>query len=295
MSIQNDEQLTPHHSDTTSPDVSMAPSMAETAASEQVTQSPSQEGSGCNDRNPDPVVEAQDGTPAPGAEKNLEEGLDKEKLPPSSGPENIPEKSLVEERVSELERQLETMSEQLQQQQQQLETMSEQLQQQRQEIQDKEQEIEKQKDQTMRRTADFDNFKRRNEREQDNVRFQQKRKILSEILPVVDSFERARLTLAPGTREAQSIHDQYQGIYKQLTKTLKQLDVSPMKVVGQLFDPNLHEAVMREPSQNYKEDEVVEELQRGYNLEGQVLRYAMVKVSMGPGPGDQDLGPDFTH
>jgi len=269
--------------------------MAETAASEQVTQSPSQEGSGCNDRNPDPVVEAQDGTPAPGAEKNLEEGLDKEKLPPSSGPENIPEKSLVEERVSELERQLETMSEQLQQQQQQLETMSEQLQQQRQEIQDKEQEIEKQKDQTMRRTADFDNFKRRNEREQDNVRFQQKRKILSEILPVVDSFERARLTLAPGTREAQSIHDQYQGIYKQLTKTLKQLDVSPMKVVGQLFDPNLHEAVMREPSQNYKEDEVVEELQRGYNLEGQVLRYAMVKVSMGPGPGDQDLGPDFTH
>ena len=57
-----------------------------------------------------------------------------------------------------------------------------------------------------------------------------------------------------------------------------------MRVVGQVFDPNLHEAVLREPSEDYAEDLITEELQRGYHLEGKVLRHALVKVSMGPGP-----------
>ena len=56
-----------------------------------------------------------------------------------------------------------------------------------------------------------------------------------------------------------------------------------MRVVGQSFDPNLHEAVLREPSEEFKEDIITEELQRGYHLEGKVLRHALVKVSMGPG------------
>ena len=56
-----------------------------------------------------------------------------------------------------------------------------------------------------------------------------------------------------------------------------------MRVVGKQFDPNLHEAVLREPSEEFKEDSIVEELQRGYHLEGKVLRHALVKVSMGPG------------
>ena len=54
-----------------------------------------------------------------------------------------------------------------------------------------------------------------------------------------------------------------------------------MRVVGQSFDPNLHEAVLREPSEEFKEDIITEELQRGYHLEGKVLRHALVKVSMG--------------
>jgi len=64
---------------------------------------------------------------------------------------------------------------------------------------------------------------------------------------------------------------------------LKQQGVAPMRVVNQQFDPNLHEAVLREPSDEFKEDFIVEELQRGYHLEGKVLRHALVKVSMGPG------------
>ena len=65
---------------------------------------------------------------------------------------------------------------------------------------------------------------------------------------------------------------------------LKQLGVSPMRVEGEPFDPTLHEAVLREPSDAHSEDVVMEELQRGYHLDGRVLRHAMVKVSMGPGP-----------
>ncbi len=56
-----------------------------------------------------------------------------------------------------------------------------------------------------------------------------------------------------------------------------------MRVVGQQFDPSLHEAVLREPSEEYTEDMIMEELQRGYHLDGKVLRHALVKVSMGPG------------
>ena len=64
-----------------------------------------------------------------------------------------------------------------------------------------------------------------------------------------------------------------------------------MEVVGQEFDPNLHEAVLREESSEFDEDVVYEELQRGYHREGRVLRHAMVKVSMGPGPSDAVPAP----
>ena len=112
---------------------------------------------------------------------------------------------------------------------------------------------------------------------------------MSAILPIVDNFERARQQLKPETEEAQSLHRSYQGLYKQLVDVLKQLGVAPMRVMGQQFDPSLHEAVMREPSEEYKEDFILEELQRGYHLEGKVLRHALVKVSMGPGPQDSQV------
>ena len=67
-------------------------------------------------------------------------------------------------------------------------------------------------------------------------------------------------------------------------EVLKQQGVARMEVVGQEFDPTLHEAVLREESTEHPEDVVTEELQRGYHLNGRVLRHAMVKVSMGPGP-----------
>jgi molecular chaperone GrpE len=80
------------------------------------------------------------------------------------------------------------------------------------------------------------------------------------------------------------LHRSYQGLYKQLVDVFKQLGVSPMRVEGEPFDPSLHEAVLREPSDDHPEDVVIAELQRGYHLDGRVLRHALVKVSMGPGP-----------
>ncbi|MDA9746479.1 nucleotide exchange factor GrpE [Prochlorococcus sp. AH-736-K20] len=139
------------------------------------------------------------------------------------------------------------------------------------------------KNQYVRISADFDNFRKRQSRDQDDLKIQLVSKSLTAILPIVDNFERARQQLKPESEEALALHRSYQGLYKQLVEVLKQQGVAPMRVVGQSFDPNLHEAVLREPSDEYKEDFIVEELQRGYHLEGKVLRHALVKVSMGPG------------
>ena len=138
--------------------------------------------------------------------------------------------------------------------------------------------------QYMRIAADFDNFRKRQSRDQQDQRLQITCSTLSEILPVVDNFERARQQLDPQHEEAQGLHRSYQGLYKQLVDVFKQLGVSPMRVEGESFDPSLHEAVLREPNEEYPEDVVIAELQRGYHLDGRVLRHALVKVSMGPGP-----------
>ncbi|MEN9541701.1 MAG: nucleotide exchange factor GrpE [Cyanobacteriota bacterium] len=138
--------------------------------------------------------------------------------------------------------------------------------------------------QYMRIAADFDNFRKRQSRDQEDLRLQIACSTLSEILPVVDNFERARQQLDPQAEEAQTIHRSYQGLYKQLVEVFKQLGVAPMRVEGEPFDPNLHEAVLREASDEHAEDVVIAELQRGYQLQGRVLRHALVKVSMGPGP-----------
>ena len=139
------------------------------------------------------------------------------------------------------------------------------------------------KNQYVRISADFDNFRKRQSRDQDDLKTQLISKSLTAILPIVDNFERARQQLKPESEEAQALHRSYQGLYKQLVEVLKQQGIAPMRVIGQQFDPNLHEAVLREPSEEFNEDFIIEELQRGYHLEGKVLRHALVKVSMGPG------------
>jgi molecular chaperone GrpE len=145
--------------------------------------------------------------------------------------------------------------------------------------------------QYVRLAADFDNFRKRQSRDNDDLRLQITCSTLGEILPVLDNFERARQQLNPQHEEAQNLHRSYQGLYKQLVDVFKQLGVAPMRVEGEPFDPNLHEAVLREESHDHPEDVIVAELQRGYHLNGRVLRHALVKVSMGPGPALNDGDP----
>ena len=162
-------------------------------------------------------------------------------------------------------------------------------------LQQLEQEHETLRSQYVRIAADFDNFRKRQTRDQDDLRLQLTCTTLSSILPVVDNFDRARQQLDPKGEEAQALHRSYQGLYKQLVDVLKQLGVAPMRVVGQAFDPTLHEAVLREPSDEQPEDIIIEELQRGYHLNGRVLRHALVKVSMGPGPKQENSAPSIEN
>jgi molecular chaperone GrpE len=99
------------------------------------------------------------------------------------------------------------------------------------------------------------------------------------VLSVVDNFERARTQIKPRNDGETEIHKSYQGVYKQLVDSLKKSGVSPMRPEGQMFDPNLHEAVMRQPTEEHPEGTVIEELQRGYFLGDKILRHALVKVA----------------
>jgi molecular chaperone GrpE len=139
--------------------------------------------------------------------------------------------------------------------------------------------LEERSTQYMRIAADFENYRKRTSKEKEELDVQAKRNTILELLPVVDNFERARSHLKPQTDGEMTIHKSYQGVYKQLVDCLKRLGVSPMRPEGEQFDPNLHEAVMREPTDEHPEGTVLEELVRGYYIGDRVLRHAMVKVA----------------
>jgi molecular chaperone GrpE len=149
--------------------------------------------------------------------------------------------------------------------------------------------VEERTGQCVRIAADFDNFRKRTEREKSELELRVKRDAISELLPVIDSFERARTHLKPQTDQEVNIHKSYQGVYKQLVDCLKRIGVSPMRVEGQPFDPNFHDAIMREPTDEHPEGTVMEELRRGYLLGELVLRHALVKVASPPENSDVSL------
>ncbi|MFM2303937.1 MAG: hypothetical protein RLZZ135_1347 [Cyanobacteriota bacterium] len=136
--------------------------------------------------------------------------------------------------------------------------------------------------QYLRIAADFDNFRKRSSKEKEDIEVQVKCSTITELLSVVDNFERARTHIKPQNDGEMGIHKSYQGVYKQLVESLKRIGVSPMRPEGQQFDPNLHEAVMRQPTDEHPEGTVIEELQRGYFLGDRILRHSLVKVAAPP-------------
>ncbi|HEY9701215.1 MAG TPA: nucleotide exchange factor GrpE [Allocoleopsis sp.] len=142
--------------------------------------------------------------------------------------------------------------------------------------------LENYKSSYMRTVADFDNFRKRTQKEKEDLEHQVKAATILKLLTVVDDFERARSLIKPQNEGETNIHKSYQGVYKQLVDALKKLGVAPMRPEGKEFDPNLHEAVMRQPTSEYPEGAVIEELVRGYFLGDRVLRHSMVKVAAPP-------------
>ncbi|MBX5436462.1 MAG: nucleotide exchange factor GrpE [Alicyclobacillaceae bacterium] len=141
-------------------------------------------------------------------------------------------------------------------------------------------ELESVRQQLLRVHADFDNFRRRTRQEREELQQFAARKLLEELLPVVDNFERA-LASVNAESQADSIRTGIEMVYRQLTAVLERQGVQPMNAAGQPFDPNFHQAVMQEPAaEGQPAGLVVEELQRGYLLHGKVLRPALVKVSV---------------
>ena len=132
-------------------------------------------------------------------------------------------------------------------------------------------------DRMLRIQADYENYKRRTEKERIAERKYQAQDLATELLPVIDNFERALQTEV--TEENKSFRDGMVMIYEQLQNALKSQGIETIETVNKPFDPNIHHAVMQVEDENYESNIIVEELQKGYMLKDKVIRPAMVKVN----------------
>ena len=138
-----------------------------------------------------------------------------------------------------------------------------------------EQQIEDLTDRLKRNMAEFDNFRKRTEKEKSSMYVIGAKDIIEKILPVVDNFERG-LAQAP---EDDPFAEGMQKIYKQFTTTMEGMGVEPIEAVGKEFNPDFHNAVMHVEDEEYGENIVVEEFQKGYTYHDMVVRHSMVKVA----------------
>jgi molecular chaperone GrpE len=133
------------------------------------------------------------------------------------------------------------------------------------------------RDRLLRTAAEFDNFRKRVDRERRELSEFAASDILSELLPIVDNFERA--LQAPAPAQAESFRTGIEIIHRQMLDLLRKRGVKQIEALGADFDPNFHQAVIHEASPDHRDGEVIAELQRGYMLGDRLLRPAMVKVA----------------
>ncbi|MBO6242631.1 MAG: nucleotide exchange factor GrpE [Butyrivibrio sp.] len=133
-------------------------------------------------------------------------------------------------------------------------------------------------DRLIRQVAEFDNFRKRTDKEKAQMFEQGQSNVLEKLLPIVDNFERG-LAAVPEEEKDGAFADGMNKIYKQLIKQLEDLGVTPIEAVGKEFDPNLHNAVMQVETEEYESGIVAQELQKGYKFHDTVLRHSMVGVN----------------
>jgi len=142
----------------------------------------------------------------------------------------------------------------------------------------KDEKIEELTDRVARQMAEFDNFRKRTEREKSQMYEVGAKDIIEKILPIVDSFERGLAAVTEDQKEDPFV-DGMDKVYKQLITTLESAGVTPIEAVGKPFDPEFHNAVMHIDDEDQEENVVVEEFQKGYMYRDSVVRHSMVKVA----------------
>ncbi|MBW3113052.1 MULTISPECIES: nucleotide exchange factor GrpE [Bacillaceae] len=130
----------------------------------------------------------------------------------------------------------------------------------------------------LRLRADFDNFRRRVNVENEAKEKYRAQGLITELLPALDNFERA-LNIEADNEQTKQLLQGMEMVHRSLVDALKKEGVEPIEAVGQEFDPHLHQAVMQVEDENFDSNVVVEEFQKGYKLKDRVIRPSMVKVS----------------
>ncbi len=137
--------------------------------------------------------------------------------------------------------------------------------------------IEELTDQVKRQMAEFENFRRRTDKEKTQMYEVGAKSIIEKILPVVDNFERG-LAAVPEEQKSDAFVDGMDKIYKQMMSVFEELDVKPIEAVGCEFNPDFHNAVMQVESEEYESGIIAQELQKGYTYRDSVVRHSMVAV-----------------
>ena len=143
---------------------------------------------------------------------------------------------------------------------------------------ERDEKIEELSDKLLRQMAEFDNFRKRTEKEKSAMYEIGAKDIIEKLLPVVDNFERG-LTAVPEEQKEDAFVTGMEMIYKQIMTMLEGVGVKPIEAVGQEFNPDLHNAVMHVEDESVGDNVVVEEFQKGYTYRDSVVRYSMVKVA----------------
>lgn len=142
----------------------------------------------------------------------------------------------------------------------------------------KDEKIEELTDRLTRQMAEFDNFRKRTEKEKSQMYEIGAKDIIEKILPVVDNFERG-IAAVPEEEKSNPFAEGMEKIYKQLMTTLEEVGVKPIEAVGKEFDPDFHNAVMHVEDEEFGENIITEEFQKGYLYRDSVVRHSMVKVA----------------
>ena len=142
----------------------------------------------------------------------------------------------------------------------------------------KDEKIEELTDKLTRQMAEFDNFRKRTEKEKSQMYEVGAKDIIEKILPVVDNFERGLDAVKEEEKEDPFVQGM-EKVYKQFMTVLESVEVKPIEALGNQFDPNFHNAVMHVEDENFGENIVAEEFQKGYTYRDSVVRHSMVKVA----------------